>query len=248
MSTESGQREQAGLLTKLYEEQLGGGSDWYLEHHARRNAILRQVSAFDRYRAHLPEEGTFLDWGCHHGPDACLVRDALGAAPQLYGCDFAEPGLFPVFHRFAALEYTQLRSPFELPYGDETFDVVLGGGVIEHTANDSTSLKELHRVLKEGGLLILTFVPNRRSYTEFLGRRLNTAGHLRLYGRKEVRHLLLHHGFLPEAIAYHQMLPGQQLEGLMSRLWPLNAYLERAWPLNALATNLMIVSRRRSTM
>jgi SAM-dependent methyltransferase len=46
-----------------------------------------------------------------------------------------------------------------LDYADKTFDVVLSISVIEHVSNDDDSkvIQELWRVLKPGGLLILTF-------------------------------------------------------------------------------------------
>lgn len=245
MSSDSG----AELLSSLYEEELRNKPDWYLEAHAAPNAIRRVTDAADRYLPHIPSEGVILDWGCHHAPDACLVRNAVGHKAVLHGCDFAAEGQFPAFHDFAGLEYKHLSSPFELPYGDGTFDVVIGGGVLEHTANDSISLTELHRVLKEQGLLILAFLPNRFSYTEFLGRRMGSGTtHLRRYSRSAARRLLLHHGFLPIDSGYHQMIPAQSMPGFFTRFWGLNTFLERAWPLNRMATNLIFVSHRRSTM
>jgi SAM-dependent methyltransferase len=248
----------AELLTSLYEASArsasaeGGGADsaWYLQAHASVNAIRRHADVFERYLPFLPAEGAYLDWGCHHAPDACLIRSALGDGVQLHGCDFAEPdSLMRTFHDFAGLDYHRLTSPVSLPYADASFDVVVGGGVLEHTANDSLALQELHRVLKEGGLLVITFVPNRSSYTEFLGRLLNSpATHLRPYGRKELHRLLLHHGFRPERVAYHQMVPSSNVMGLAPRLWWLNGPLERMWPVNRLSTSMMAVSRRHNTM
>jgi ubiquinone/menaquinone biosynthesis C-methylase UbiE len=39
----------------------------------------------------------------------------------------------------------------KLPFNDETFDLVYCEGVLQHTRNTKTSLKELVRVLKKGG-------------------------------------------------------------------------------------------------
>lgn len=236
------------LLNSLYEEELRSRADGYLAQHAHHNSILRQVSVFERYLPYLPRAGTFLDWGCYHAPDACLLRHALGKGIELHGCDFLPEDRFPAFHGFAGLEYRRLAVPADLPYTDACFDAVIASGVLEHTANDSEALKELHRVVREDGLLVVTFLPNRLSYTEFVSRRLRGAPHARLYGKSETKKLMLHHGFRPVAIGYHQMVPGQQLQQVFRRLWPMNSILERAWPLNKLSSNVMVICRRRSLM
>ncbi len=48
----------------------------------------------------------------------------------------------------------------ELPYPDNTFDVILSNEVIEHVRDDAAALSEMARVLRPGGRLIL-FCPNR---------------------------------------------------------------------------------------
>jgi SAM-dependent methyltransferase len=48
----------------------------------------------------------------------------------------------------------------ELPYPDNCFDVILSNEVIEHVRDDAAALREMARVLRRGGRLIL-FCPNR---------------------------------------------------------------------------------------
>ena len=43
----------------------------------------------------------------------------------------------------------------DIPYSDETFDVVLCNHVLEHVPNDRKALSELFRILKQGGWAIL---------------------------------------------------------------------------------------------
>ncbi len=47
-----------------------------------------------------------------------------------------------------------------LPYPDDAFDVVLSHEVLEHVSNDYQSAREMLRVLKPGGRVVV-FVPNR---------------------------------------------------------------------------------------
>jgi len=238
-----------GRLTEIYARAIraSGGSE-YLLAHASPNSIRRQVEVFARYARFVPPGSRVLDWGCHHAPDSCMLREELGDAVTIHGCDFLPPGHFEPFHRFAGLEYRQLDDPIRLPYEAQTFDAVVSSGALEHAAMDLESLKELHRIIKEGGHLIITFLPNRLSYTEALARGWGLAAHLRLYGRSEAARMLLHHGFAPVHSGYHQFLPAHRARGLMKALWPLNGVLEGTWPLKLFCSNVFLVARRCSVI
>jgi SAM-dependent methyltransferase len=47
-------------------------------------------------------------------------------------------------------------SVLEAPFRSASFDVVLGLDLIEHVDDDSAALREMHRVCKPGGLLVVT--------------------------------------------------------------------------------------------
>jgi len=42
-------------------------------------------------RTVLAGRTSILDWGCHHAPDACLIRARFGQAVALHGCDIVDP-------------------------------------------------------------------------------------------------------------------------------------------------------------
>ena len=52
--------------------------------------------------------------------------------------------------------------------------------------NDYESLKELHRIIDNNGYLVITFLPNNLSYTEFIARKFRNgkAAHRRRYSIK----------------------------------------------------------------
>jgi SAM-dependent methyltransferase len=242
-------------LLQLYSAQIAIKEDPYLHAHSRNRAVIRrQISIFERCSPFLPEEGAILDWGCRHAPDACLVKMARGNAVDLYGCD-VDSDDYETFFDFAGLKYSQITHPFCLPYEDNMFDAVIGSGVLEHVANDSESLKELYRITKPGGVFIMTMLPNRLSYTEWLNRRMGNPHHLRRYSLREAKHMFIHHGFLPIASGYHQVFPSlsspkrgifdlKAMNWLVDKAASFNDIAERTWPIRCFATNIFIVGKK----
>lgn len=185
-------------LSDLYSEQLRlTPGDPYTIQHAQPAVIETQVTVFEWYIRYLTSTPlTILDWGSRHAPDSCLLRASLGDGITLHAADIDDSDRFVAFHRTANLTYTRLDHVFRLPYPDDSFDVVIGSGTLEHVAMDFESLKEVYRVLKVGGRFLITYLPNRWSYEEWWKREVKKAGaHPRIYSRKELRHMLVHHGF-----------------------------------------------------
>ena len=216
----AGREGAEALLARLYAEQLAfTPDDQYLTDHSRPRIIAGQADAFRWYQPLIPSTGAVLDWGCNHAPDSCLLRGS-GGDYALHGCDFREPGRFRAFHNFADLQFRTLGHLYQLPYGDAQFDAVIAGGVLEHAAWEYESLKELYRVLRPGGVLIITYLPNRFSAKEWVQRNVRKRDHhLRLYGLSTTRRILLGLGF--EVLdARHQSTLGGGWRGAVARLVP----------------------------
>jgi SAM-dependent methyltransferase len=211
-------------LAEIYAAQLAETPhDGYLRQHAAAPFLAGAEKVFEFYEPYLPQAGRILDWGCRHAPDACLIR-ARRAALDIEGCDLHAPGAYRCFYDAARLRYLQLLDTVRLPYADASFDAVIAAGVLEHVAMDYESLKELHRVLRPEGRLIVTYLPNRASVEEWRLRRKGAPWHARLYSRREFRDLLLHTGFLPVVLGYQtqlDLLP--RSSALASLLRPLGA-------------------------
>ncbi len=82
----------------------------------------------------------------------------------------------------------------EIPFESDQFDSVIAGELIEHLEHPDRFVKEACRVLKKGGIVILT-TPNRESLINRLTRNYHTAIHLSLFNRKELVGLLEKSGF-----------------------------------------------------
>jgi SAM-dependent methyltransferase len=113
----------------------------------------------------------------------------------------------------------------QLPFPENTFDLVLSNEVIEHVQDDSLTLREMVRVLKPGGRIVL-FCPNRWYPVEqhgiyWRGRyhfgnkwlvnylpdplRNRLAPHVRTYTRAGLLRLC---GRLPVTVIHHQRIFG----------------------------------------
>jgi len=60
----------------------------------------------------------------------------------------------------------------KLPFSDNYFDVVYSIGVIHHTSEPKSVLRELTRILRDGGILSLCFYENYRWYTKLYSKYL----------------------------------------------------------------------------
>ncbi len=90
--------------------------------------------------------GRLLDVGCGMKP---YQRILGGDVAQWVGIDFARTPS----GRSAANVF---GSALELPFREGTFDTVLTTQVLEHVPEPDTLLREVHRVLRAGGHLVLT--------------------------------------------------------------------------------------------
>lgn len=86
----------------------------------------------------------------------------------------------------------------QLPFPDETFDVVLLLDVLEHVQDDVAVLAEVSRVLRRTGSVILTVPALKRLW----GPRDELAGHVRRYELEELRDALVSAGLGVERIGF----------------------------------------------
>src|SRR5204862_4520054 len=106
----------------------------------------------------LPRGGSVLDVGC----GAALVGERLSDVDARYvGVEFGAPNL-----EYAAKKLVDADGPLAtalgradaeaLPFLDAVFDVVVMSEVIEHLLHPERAVWEVARVLRPGGVLVLT--------------------------------------------------------------------------------------------
>lgn len=72
-------------------------------------------------------------------------------------------------------DYVKIEGGTELPWQDNSFDVVASRHALEHIANPVSAILEWKRILKPGGLVYVS-VPDRRKTPEYV-RKLTTLSH-----------------------------------------------------------------------
>lgn len=87
----------------------------------------------------------------------------------------------------------------KMPFKDETFDVLLSGGIIEHVKETEKTLNEIQRVIKKGGILVIN-VPHKitiftlvKLLQQFLG--IWKIGYEKSFTISRFRRLILKRGF-----------------------------------------------------
>jgi SAM-dependent methyltransferase len=229
----AGRSRSHGLLGNsvqmVYQRQVGFLSDLLLRHTAR-----------------PAEKVSILDWGCGRGHITYLLRkkgfsvtscDRDGGADENSAFQPERPILTE-----QSIDVVPLTDDVKLPFRDGSFDCVTSFGVLEHVARDLDSLKEIRRVLRPGGLLYITFLPYRLSWTQAAARLLGDRYHDRLYRRRGLRELANAAQFRVQAVWFGQLFPKNPTPLALDRvLEPIDRLACRYTPLRYFATNLEAV-------
>jgi SAM-dependent methyltransferase len=104
----------------------------------------------------------------------------------------------------------------ELPFADESFDVVTAFDVIEHCESESDAVREVFRVLRPGGLFLMSVPAYQWAWTDF-----DVAnGHHRRYTRGRAVSALSGNGFrvLRSTHAFSAVFPAFAAQRLGARL------------------------------
>ena len=110
-------------------------------------------------------EGKILDVGCGFGGTLLTLAENFPDA-QCVGIDMSDP-LLELARQAAEAQGLEQRVVFEkadgqeIPYPDDSFDVVISTNVVHHVADPLAMLNEIERVLAPGGMLYIADI--RRS-------------------------------------------------------------------------------------
>ncbi len=101
------------------------------------------------------ENAVFLEHGMGVGMYAAQVHERY--TPHVAGFDIE---LDRAIEAHAQVPYSVVAAAEALPYASHLFDTILSSEVLEHVQDDVLSAREMVRVTKPGGRMVI-FVPNR---------------------------------------------------------------------------------------
>lgn len=142
-----------------------------------------------------------------------------------------EQAFYKRFKKLDHIEYTttDLNSPLadvkadicNLPFADDSFDVILCNHVLEHIPDDTKAMQELYRVLKPSGWGIFQIPQDLKRDTTFeddsitdkkeRAKIFGQYDHVRIYGR-DYFNKLRSIGFTVEEVDFTKSLPAEEVE------------------------------------
>ena len=207
------------LFGRFFEEE---DRHWWFV--GRRRIVLDQLARY-------ADSGPVLDLGCGTGG----VLAHLGAFGRAYGIDPSAEAAG--FCRERGLPVA-LGSGMDLPFADEAFGAVLALDVIEHVEDDVAILREARRVLRPGGVAILT-VP---ALPWLWSSHDDVNHHYRRYMRATLERSVRAGGLEPIKVSYYNalLLPLAATRKVVSRINGTGHHLETLpGPANAMLRSLL---------
>ncbi|GAB4584230.1 class I SAM-dependent methyltransferase [Nocardia sp. IFM 10818] len=170
-----------------------------------------------------------LEAGSGEGYGANMIADV---AERVIGLDYDDSAVAHVRAKYPRVEMVQ-GNLAELPLDDESVDVVVNFQVIEHLWDQAQFMREVLRVLRPGGTLLIS-TPNRITFSPGRDTPLNPF-HTRELNAAELTELCVEAGFRVELMA--GVFHGSALRALDEK-WGgsiIDAQIERAvagepWP------------------
>ncbi|HEX8835155.1 MAG TPA: methyltransferase domain-containing protein [Abditibacteriaceae bacterium] len=164
---------------------------------AARPQLLQARQAQAPHETEIGEQGgadalRLLDIGCGTGANLPMLHAFVGPAGALTGIDFSPLALeFARSHPESKNADLQQADALNLPFDDNSFDIVTMLDVLEHLSDDERALQEVRRVLRPGGVYVWS-VP---AYQKLWSAHDEALHHFRRYEYHGLRCLLRQQGF-----------------------------------------------------
>lgn len=173
-------------------------------------ATLNSISVARRFNTWMYQRikpflnGEILEIGSGIGNiTECVISDHVSVTASDFNPDYNNMlhdrfGTNVYMHEIRNIDI--IHPEFENLYSDlfEKFDSVFALNIIEHIENDVFAIHNCSKFLREGGRLIILVPAYPWLYNEF-DKELK---HYRRYSRKQIKELLLSHGFVIDKVQY----------------------------------------------
>lgn len=194
-----GMAEFAGVFDKLRQMDIDQYSSYI--------SASQYLKSYYAVNKHVEKGGRVLDWGAGNGRFSYFLLEQ-GYKVTAFNVGDGDRPLEKIMKENFSGKYEAIadkNAVAQIPFDSNFFDAVCSIGVLEHvreTGGDEVkSLREIHRVLKQGGVFICTHLPNKYSWIEALTKRMkNKHHHDYKYTKKDVEKMAQSAGF--EIIEY----------------------------------------------
>src|SRR3990172_11890773 len=218
---------------------------------SRYHALAETVAGFIKNRA---GKTVILDVGVGSGRTLrYLEPTGMSERADFYGLDIDSKRLYGIYGkkrwRLVMADVTK-----GIPFKDESVDVAIIEQVLEHISNPEDALKEMARVLKPGGLLIVG-VPIfpapvewvRKKVTAYAAKRFGvTRGHVQTFTLKKTTGLMEKTGLFDISSVNGFRIASGGILGPLEDLrfwWRLNAFIGKIVP--SLCTEIQVTAKKR---
>lgn len=123
-------------------------------------SLMRYAEMHDLLSPYISKDSKILDVGCALGGFLNFLRDK--GLKNLYGIDVIEE-----YVKLANDKNITVGSVYDIPFEDNSFDIIILEQVLEHLADLKAPIEELKRVLTDDGVLFIG-VPNASEYDNLI--------------------------------------------------------------------------------
>ena len=194
-----------------------------------------------------------IDWGGLYG-HITLMLQTMGYQ-NVFNYLLHQTPHYPLFEEQLKTPTLWGQDPNRLNLESNSVDGFISSGVLEHVREDGEGkeeliLREIHRVLKVGGLFFIWNLPAKLGTSELLAITTGKWHHRCRYWKKEILSLLDNAGFEILYVDKHKFFPGAVMNLFERWMAPtpllnFDNRLSHLFPFNLLARDFVLVSRKK---
>jgi SAM-dependent methyltransferase len=193
-----------------------------------------------------------IDWGGLYG-HITMILQTMGHK-RAYNYLLHQTPHYPLFEEQFGIPTLWGQEPNRLSLESGSIDAFISSGVLEHVREDGLGredliLREIHRVLKDRGLLFIWNLPAKWGSSELLAKAAGKWHHRYRYREKEIFHLLRTAGFEILYWDKHKFFPGAAMQRIQRwvdpvRLLKIDNRLSHCFPFNLLARDFVFIAAK----